>query len=267
MPSKYARIDDQAIHYLHAGASTLPDVVPPLDRGAALLFVHGEGGSAPLWSRQLASLGAGHSPVAVDLPGHGRSCGLDAPASVGEAARLVVAFLAALGAPPAVLVGHGLGGQIALAAALEWPERVRAVVTIGTSAHPEIDPALIEQLRDVARGRIGQQFDTPLFGAAPDVALVREVWGEMAKNDPRVRLGDLLAYRASDLSPRLGRLSRPALLLQGDQDRLCPMEAAEQLAAAIPDARLERVSGAGHVAHLERAAEVCRAIESFVAAR
>ncbi|HZR82129.1 MAG TPA: alpha/beta hydrolase [Candidatus Binatia bacterium] len=267
MPTKHLHLDeDTAIHVVHAGVSTLPHLPPPLGSGVALVFLHGEGGSAALWSRQIAHFARAHSPVAIDLPGHGRSTGLDAPASVADAAATVAAVLTALQAPPAVLVGHGLGGQVALATALRQPDRVRAVVTIGTAASPAIAPALVEQLEKIVQGRLGQQFDTPFFGSSPDMAVMREFWGEMVKTDPRVRLGDVRAYRASDLRGALRSLAKPVLVVHGADDRMCERTKAEELAAAIPRARLVVVAGGGHVVHLEQAEAVNRAIEEFVAA-
>ena len=265
MPSKYVRFDDFAVNVEHTGATTLPDRPPALSRGAFLVFVHGEGGSAPLWSRQLAELGAEHSPVAIDLPGHGRSAGLDGPESVGAGAEVLLRVRDAWNAPPAVIVGHGLGGQVALALAARRPERVRAVVTIGTAVRSPLAPELVEQLRQVVRGRIGQQFDTPFFSGTPDFAVMRGFWGEMVKTDPRVRLQDVVAYANSDLGGMLGDVRRPVLVVQGAEDRMCPPACAEELAAAIPGARVQSIAGAGHVAHLEKPGEVNAAIAAFAA--
>lgn len=264
MPSKYLRRDDEALHYVHTGRTTLPDQPPELTAGATLLFLHGEGGSAPLWSRQLAHFAAAHSPVALDLPGHGRSTGLDGPHSIDEAAEVVAAFLEGIGAPAAVLVGHGYGGHVALAAAAARPERVRGVVTLGTAARASIPDEATEKLRAVVQGRIGQQFDTPYFGSAPDMAIAREFWGEMVKTDPKVRLTDMLAYRASTVATRLARVAQPVLVLVGEADRLCPRAAAEELATGLPNARFASIPDAGHVAHLEKPDEVHRHIERFL---
>jgi 3-oxoadipate enol-lactonase len=267
MPTKYLHLDDRtAIHYAHAGATTLPGTPPRLDRGATLVFLHGEGGSAALWRRAVVDFGADHSPLAIDLPGHGRSSGLEGPATVEAAAALLARVLEGLAAPPAILVGHGFGGHIALATAVLHPTRVRAVATIGTAAVPAVPDAAVAQLRDVVRGRIGQQFDTPFFGPTPDMGVMREFWGEMVKTDPKVRLGDVLAYRASDLRPLLPRIGRPVVVINGDGDRLCPVESARELAAAIPGARLHVVEGAGHVAWLEKPEAVASAIGEMVAA-
>jgi pimeloyl-ACP methyl ester carboxylesterase len=266
MPTKYLRTsDDEALHYVHGGATTLPDQPPELRRGALLVFLHGEGGSAALWSRQVAHFAAAHSPVALDLPAHGRSSGLEGPGSIDAAAASVCAFLEGVGAPPAVLVGHGFGGHVALAVAASRPDRVRAVVAIGTAARATIPDEAIDKLRQVVQGRLGQQFDTPYFGTAPDMAVMREWWGEMVKTDPRVRLSDLLAYRSSDVADRLGKIAKPVLVVVGEADRLCARAAAEALAQKIAGARLVTIPDAGHVAHLEKAAEVSEAIERFLA--
>lgn len=205
-----------------------------------------------MWSRQLEHFADNHSPVALDLPGHGRSGGLDGPASVAEAASVVAGFLEGLGAPPALVVGHGLGGQIALALALDHPSRVRSVAVIGTCAEPmeaEDERAI---LRDVVRGRRPQSFDAPLFASEPDLAVVREAWGEIVKTDPRVRLQDLEVWASSDLRPLLPGMSVPVAVLHGTEDRYCEPVRGETLAAALPNARLESITGAGHLAQLER---------------
>jgi len=264
MPTKYVRVNDVAIHYVHTGATTLPDVPPPLTAGRTLVFIHGEGGSAPLWSKQLAHFARAASPIALDLPAHGRSCGLDALDSVEAAGALLASFLRALDAPPSVLVGHGLGAHVALEVTARRPELVRGVVAIATGRRAEVSDAEVEKLKKVVAGRIGQQFDTPFFGASPDMAVIRQFWGEMVKTDPRSRLTDLLAYRRSDLAARLGELARPVLAMVGEADRLCSRSAAEELAAAVRGGELATIPGAGHVPFLENPDEVNARIEAFL---
>ena len=162
MPTKYLHRDGLAIHYEHTGTSSLPDTPPPLDRGRFLLFLHGVGGNGRLWSRQLQHFATAHSPLALDLPGHGRSGGLDGPASVGEAASTVAGFLDGIGAPPALVVGHGLGGQIALAG-IPFLGAVSPVAAVGAGAMqlsgvPYMSPLTTAALRQgiLAPGRVGQ---------------------------------------------------------------------------------------------------------------
>lgn len=265
MPTKYLRDGDLALHYVHTGPTTLPDQPPELRRGAMLLFLAGEGGSAALWSRQLAHFAAAHSPLALDLPAHGRSSGLEAPAGIAEAAEVVAGFLTQLASPPAVVVGHGFAGHVALELAASRPEVVRAVVAIGTALRPAGVEEAIGKLEPVVQGRIGQQFDTPFFGDATDPGVMRELWTEMVKTDPRVRLSDLRAYARSRVAEGLGAVAKPVLVIVGEADRICPRAAAEDLAGAIPGARLVAVPGGGHVVHLEKPDEVNRAIEDLIA--
>jgi pimeloyl-ACP methyl ester carboxylesterase len=264
MPAKYLRRNDQALHYLHTGPTTLPDRPPETGRGACLVFLHGEGGSAALWSRQLAHFAAAHSALALDLPAHGRSSGLDGPSSIAAAATIVADFLEGIAAPPAVLVGHGFAGHVALEVARTRADRVRAVVTLGTSVRASVPDDAVDKLRLVVRGRLGQQFDTPYFGASPDMGVMREWWGELVKTDPKVRLSDLLAYRGSTLASQLGEVTRPVLVVVGEADKLCARTGAEELAGALRDARLESIADAGHALHLEKPAEVNAAIERFL---
>jgi pimeloyl-ACP methyl ester carboxylesterase len=218
-----------------------------------------------MWAGHLAAFAHEHCAVAMDLPAHGRSSRLDAPATIGEAVGAVLALLDAVPSPPLVLVGHGYGGHVALATALARPARVRGVVTIGTAARGCFPEEHVAKLRQVVQGRLGQQFDTPYFGAKPDMDAMRLFWTELTRSDPKVRLADIEAYAASDLSGALGSLDRPVLALRGEQDRICPQAAAEQLVSALPRARLEVIPEAGHVAHLERAAEVQRATLAWLA--
>ena len=264
MPTKFLRIGDEAIHYLHVGATTLPDVPPSFDRGTAIVFLSGEGGSAAMWAQQLAHFGGEHSPVAMDLPAHGRSSRLDAPADVRAAVDAVLAFLDGVAAPPAVLVGHGYGGHVALATAVARPASVRGVVAIGAAVRGEFPEDQLVKLRQVVKGRLGQQFDTPYFCAKPEMNAMRTFWGELTKTDPKVRLGDIDAYGASDLSESLDRLRVPVLVLHGAEDRICAPSAGERLAGAIRGARFEAIPESGHVPHIEKPDAVNRLIAELL---
>src|SRR5581483_6310621 len=77
MPTKYTDVKGHATYFHYHGATTLPDVIPNLSRGRKIVFVHGAGGNGHPWHNQIERLGAGHSPVAFDLPGHGRSAGVE----------------------------------------------------------------------------------------------------------------------------------------------------------------------------------------------
>ena len=198
MHTKYVDIDGTAVHYLHTGPTTLPDVPPALDRGALFVLLHAAGSNAGMWRRQLDGLAAEHSVVALDLPGHGRSSGIDGPASIEDGATVVLRVLDALRLRPCVLVGRSMGGAIALVVASRASERVRGLVLACSSARFTLSDEMVATARDVARGRLPQQFTTDTFSPATGMDVMREAWMEQVKTDPRVRLTDLLACRAFD---------------------------------------------------------------------
>ena len=263
MPQKYVQIGDAAVHYLHTGPTTLPDVPPALDRGALFVLLHAAGSNAGMWRRQLAGLGERHSVVALDLPGHGRSSGVEGPASVEESADVVTRFLAAVTSRPCVLVGRSMGGAIALVVATRASARVRGLVLACTAVRFTIADTMLATARDVTRGRLPQQFTTDTFSPATAMDVMREAWMEQVKTDPRVRLTDLLACQAFDGGPLLGRLAVPALVVAGADDTITPPAQSEELARGIAGARLEVLAQAGHQAPLEQSETFNRLVGEF----
>ena len=75
MPTKYVEVQGCATYYYYVGQTTLPDVVPDLSRGRKIVMVHGAGSNGHSWHNQVDHLGRDHSPIAIDLPAHGRSLG------------------------------------------------------------------------------------------------------------------------------------------------------------------------------------------------
>jgi pimeloyl-ACP methyl ester carboxylesterase len=261
--SKYVQIGGAAVHYLHTGPTTLPDVAPALDRGELLVLLHAAGSNAGMWRRQLLGLGDRHGVVALDLPGHGRSGGVEGPASIEASADVVVRFLEAVMRRPCVLVGRSMGGAIALAVATRAPERVRGLVLVCSAARFMLGDAMIATARDFARGRLPQQFTTDTFSPATGMDVMREAWMEQVKTDPRVRLTDLLASREFDGAALLARVAAPTLVVAGADDTITPPAQSEELVRGITGARLVVLARAGHQAPLEQSDEFNRLVAGF----
>jgi pimeloyl-ACP methyl ester carboxylesterase len=263
LPSKYVTLDGAAVHYLHSGPTTLPDVVPPLDRGRLFLLVHAAGSTAGMWRRQIDGLGANHGVVALDLPGHGRSGGVEGLATVDAYADLVETFATALRLRPFVLVGRSMGGAIGLALAARQPALLQGLVLACTAARFTFTDEQLAVHRDVVRGRLPQQFTTETFSPATGMDLMREAWMEQVKTDPRVRYGDMLACQAFDGGSLLARVRTPTLVVAGADDGVTPPACAEELARGIAGARLEVLAQAGHQAPLEQADAFNRLVVAF----
>ncbi|HEV7733043.1 MAG TPA: alpha/beta fold hydrolase [Candidatus Binatia bacterium] len=262
MPSKYVDLDGTAVHYLHTGPTTLPDVPPGLDRGTLFVLLHAAGSNAGMWRRQLDDLGSAHSVVALDLPGHGRSPGVEGPESIAVAAAVVEAFLDAVCRRPCVLVGRSMGGAVAQVVAARRPA-LRGLALVCSSARFTLAPESIATTRDVVRGRLPQQFTTETFSPDTGMDLMREAWMEQVKTDPRVRLTDLLACDVFDGRAALPGIRVPTLVVAGIDDKVTPPAQSEALAAAIPGARLEVVAKAGHQVPLEQTAQFDALLTAF----
>src|SRR5262245_51244093 len=267
LPAKYVTVDGTAVHYLHTGPTTLPDVRPPLDRGRLFVLVHAAGSNAGMWRRQLEGLGAAHSALALDFPGHGRSAGIEGLPTVEAYADVLAAFVAALALPPFVLVGRSMGGAVGQVYAARHPERLAGLVLVCTAACLTLADETIATLGDVVRGRLPQQFTTETFSPATSLDLMKEAWTEQVKTDPRVRHTDLLACQAFDGRALLAQVRTPTLVVVGADDQLTPVARAEELARGIGGARLEVIPQAGHQAPLEQSDTFNRLVAEFARSR
>src|SRR5262249_7867601 len=106
------------------------------EQGAPIVLLHGLGSSSSDWALQLPPLAARRRGIAPDLRGHGRSSRPRGRLTVASMSDYVARLLAALGAPPAHVVGLSLGGCVALALALDRPDRVRSLTLVNAFARP-----------------------------------------------------------------------------------------------------------------------------------
>ena len=229
--------------------------------GTPVVLIHGAGGNRLLWGSQLRGLSSAQRVVALDLPGHGRS---DEPGmvTIGSYAQVVAEVLGHLGSA-AVLVGHSMGGGVALQLALEWPGLVAGLVLLGTGGRLRVAPSLLA----------GLQADFPsAVGAITELAFAPITASTIRKRGEAVLLGagsatllaDFQACDSFDVLARLGEIHFPCLVICGAEDRLTPVKYSESLARGIPGARLQVIPSAGHMAMLEQPAAVSQFILTFV---
>ena len=265
MPTKYVPVAGVATHFLYSGTSTLPPSPPRYDHGEALLFLHGAGGNAGVWGRQMRHFGGSRAAIALDFPGHGRSGGTEGLGSIAVYADFTQAFAEAIDLPPAVVVGVCMGGAIGLELAMARTRWVRALVLVNSSARPRFRSLTVQTWSDVAHGLLPQPFTPDAFSPSTDFALMREMWMEQVKTDPRVRWTDMLACNEYDATPRLGEVAVPVLVVAGGDDAVVPLADVEALRDAIPGARLRVLGGAGHSAPAEQSEAFNAAVDEFVA--
>jgi pimeloyl-ACP methyl ester carboxylesterase len=264
MPTKYVDVNGYAIHYFHTGHTTLPDVVPDLSKGKLLIYIHGAGGNGHYGHKLLDLLAANHSPLAFDFPSHGRSSGTESLKSIPAYSDCLYALAQQLRLRPAVLVGHSMGGAIAMDFALRHADQVEALILVATAAKFTLPSDRIDIWKQVMTGRAPQPFTKDAFSPTTPMNIVQEGWMEQIKTDPRVRYFDLVACSEVDITPRLGEIRKPTLVVCGQDDVVTPVALGEQLRNGISGAKLEVVPEAGHAVPLEKPKELCELIEKFV---
>ncbi|MFC8616002.1 alpha/beta fold hydrolase [Micromonospora purpureochromogenes] len=234
--------------------------------GPPVVLAHGYGASLLEWNVVWDTLVArGHRVIAFDQRGHERST----LGSAGTGSKLMAADYAAIlehfDVRDGVLVGHSMGGFIAIRAVLDHPElarRLRGLVLFATWAGRILDQApqnrlqipLLETglLQRLARTRAGGV----LFGAAqcgtrPSPAMISVFRDVFVRQSHQPLIPIVRAFSREDRYPRLSEITVPTVVVVGSADRSTPPSHSHRLAAGVPGARLVTVPDAGHLLNWE----------------
>lgn len=249
--------------------------------GAPVFLIHGWACSVYSFRRNLGALAAaGFRVMTADLKGHGLS---DKPLGRGEyeteaMVAHVLQILDALGVRRGVLVGHSMGGALALDVAMRAPERVSRVALLDPVG---LGPAPIIAVVRALTPRVVAPLLPPLVRRWLVSVVLRFAYGRFGGFTSR----DVDEYWAPTQFPetvlaaremahqftwspqpaeRLGTLRIPALVVFGTRDRLVPARSAVRLVRALPDVRLELIDGAGHVTPEEAPARVNSLLLDFL---
>jgi pimeloyl-ACP methyl ester carboxylesterase len=252
----------------HRGSTTLPGQPPDTSKGRTLLCLHDAGGNGNDFAALLDALaGAGHSPIAFDLPGHGRSGGLDSLGDVAAMAAHARALGDRLGVRRPVLVGDGMGAAVALEAAATAPTWPAALVLCGAvGARGQVPDEAIEQVRRVASGKARREFDASGYGPNTAQDIYQRAFMEWLKTDPRALLGDRVALQAWSVEGRLDRVTVPVLVVTGAHDDEQAAGRAAALADALSHGRRAALDGAAGHGVQERPVALAELIVAFLAA-
>ncbi len=228
-----------------------------------LVFVHGSGDSGAVWAPLITLLPDVHA-VALDLPGHGALVDQPGPAemSVADYAAFVRAALEKLGAERPTLVGHSLGGAVALRLTLDAPELVGRIALVGSGARLRVAPAFLEAAR--MADPTGVPAITQMAFAEGHAAEARRYHTQRAGAAPGILYRDLAACNHFDVMGEVGRITQPTLLIVGEGDRMTPPKYSEYLATQIPNATLAIIPNAGHYAQIEQPQRVADALRAWL---
>jgi pimeloyl-ACP methyl ester carboxylesterase len=236
-----------------------------------LVFIHGAADSGAVWDRQNERFAAEHRVLAVDLPGHGDRLAEEAFESCDDSAEYVLGQIEAHGIRDPVLVGHSMGGAIALTISLARGDLPCALVLAGSGARLRIQPSVIDEARQAAeRSTPGVRIQRviPLDEVvAPDADVATRDWlaVRIGNATGQATHADFVATDRFDVMGRLHELRLPTLIVGGEDDRWTPPRFQQYFAEHIAGARLIMFPNCGHYPFVERAEAFNAEIERFLA--
>jgi pimeloyl-ACP methyl ester carboxylesterase len=240
--------------------------------GPVLLLVHGITGSSLTWQPIMGALGQDHIVIAPDLLGHGESAKPRGDYSLGAYASGVRDLLALLGHDSATIVGHSLGGGVAMQFAYQFPERTERLVLVDSgglgrevnvllraAALPGAEfvlPLLAAQpLRDAAAA-IGRAVGTVGLRPGPDLEEMARGFGSLGDFETRRAFVHTVRAIIDPGGQRVSARDRlylaaelPTLIVWGARDRMIPVSHGVSAQQAMPGSRLEVFEDAGHFPH------------------
>ena len=228
-----------------------------------LILIHGAGGSYLHWPSEIRRM-SGESILAIDLPGHGTSPG-EGKEVIDAYASDVIGFMDDLGINQAVITGHSMGSAIAQMLSLDYPERVKALILIGTGAKLRVHPKLIQfcSSESTYPEAVSQVMEWA-FNPQADQRLVELAGERMADTSHEVVHKDFLACDAFDIRDRVKDINQPMLVICGSEDQMTPVRFSQFLVEELPEAHLEIIPNAGHMVMLELPEIVANLIREFI---
>jgi pimeloyl-ACP methyl ester carboxylesterase len=255
-------------------------------QGPPVVLIHGVAGRAAQWDQAAQLLAESYTVIAPDLLGHGDSAKPRGDYSLGAHASGIRDLLVGLDVNSATVVGHSLGGGIAMQFAYQFPERCERLVLVssgglGEDVHPLLraatlpgsefvlpllaHPRVLEVASVIPRalGRIG-------LATRPDLTEMARGYQSLSNAEARSAFIHTLRAVIDPTGQRINASDRlylaskmPSLIIWGNRDRIIPVDHAEPTHAAMPGSRLELFEDSGHFPHLDDPVRFARTLQRF----
>jgi len=269
--------------FVEHGPASTPGVEPP----GTVLLIHGIGDSSDTWADVIPALARTHRVIAPDLLGHGASDKPRADYSVGGYANGMRDLLSILGIESATVVGHSLGGGVAMQFAYQYPERCSGLVLVSTGGvGREVHPALrlmsltrtdaaLRLLRLPGSRVVGQAWAlgarlsrTKVGTDARDFLRIFESMPDGASRDAVLTTHRAAVDYRGQLFTMLDRCylaqSMPTMIIWGTRDGIVPVKHAQVAHEAMPGSRLEIFESSGHFPHHTETERFVGVLEEFL---
>ncbi|HYF24465.1 MAG TPA: alpha/beta hydrolase [Baekduia sp.] len=254
-----AEVNGQRLHFEDTGGD-----------GPVVAFSHGLFMDGSMFDPQVAALRDRYRCITWDERGHGETGEVGEDFTYWDSARDLAALLEHVGVQQAVLVGMSQGGYLSQRLAIERPELVRGLVLIATQAGDDTEKReAYDQLLEgwMANGlgdELAQTIAAIVIGPGdPSAPHWIERWRRNTADNLRRIYGTLISRE--DLTPRLGEIQAPSLVLWGEEDLAITRERAEALTQGIPEAELVAIPGAGHGVNFTHPDQLNPHLERFLA--
>jgi len=221
----------------------------------SILFIHGAGANPSVWHLQIVHF---KGSLAVELPGHPNGSGLR---SVDDYARVVEHQIDEKGITDPIIVGHSMGGAIAIEIALRRRE-LRALVLVGTGARLRVRAEFLAKVKEDYE-KAAKLLAAWSVSASADPILVDRIARDLVKVKAEVTLGDFTACDRFDRMDRVGEIDCRTLVVCGEDDRMTPKKYSQYLHEKIKNSEVAIMPGAGHSVMLEKPREFNRVLEAF----
>lgn len=277
LPVKHVEVNGIDVAYVDSGGD-----------GPPIVFVHGLSSYMGFWEYQLPHFTEKHRVLALDLPGYGASGRPDAPFTPPWYAELVSAWMDVVDAPNAVVVGHSMGGQIAMTLAIAHPDKVRALVLSAPAGFEAFTPGAAAWTKSYwTEDRALQASEQEIRATMTQAVFNHDDAGVERLIKERVQLGRSDAFKGTAVAvsrsvagmfdypvrDQLGEIHVPTLIVFGTDDRMIPNPVfnggrtktiAEWGHDHIAKSELTLIDGAGHTVHHDAPEAWNQAVDDFL---
>ncbi|WP_129730164.1 alpha/beta fold hydrolase [Ectobacillus funiculus] len=248
---KHPLIDNQSIHYIEKG------------QGAPIIFIHGVGLDLNIWSNQVQALSSEYRVICYDMLGHGKSACPPGPYTLEQFVKQLDELFSNLSLSQAHLVGFSMGGLVAQAYAIRYPEKVCSLTIMSSVAKRSEGQrqGVLARVKEVEKqghkatitAAIQRWFNKPFMEKHPEV--VAQIQQRLENNQPNAYLSAYRVFATADeeLYEQLAQIQCPTLIVTGELDQGSTSEMAELMAKQIPHSEVVIFPGIKHMLPIEAA--------------
>ncbi|TGN40209.1 alpha/beta fold hydrolase [Marinobacter confluentis] len=259
MPRSIIRLSHGRLSYLENGS------------GEPVLFLHGLNGNGSSWVGQLTALAPSLKMWAWDAPGYGESD--VAGDSVADLAQVAIEFLASCHSGPVNIVGHSMGGLVAMKIAILKPGLVKRLILSCTHPGHGLSPSdganeryqrRLRELEELPKMEYGRRRAKGMLPANTSEALFQKVASIAAESRPEGVVNAAWAIQTANLVPELDQIQAPTLVITCDKDAVAPLAKAQPLLDNIGNVRHLELRGLGHAPYIEDPRRFNAAVSDFL---